>query len=65
MKSIKSITIDYTGKDEDSKEDSVIWLLKVDIIYTGLQNTEEQGSYLLILEYNSKNELNDYERIKL
>ena len=65
MKSIKSITIDYTGKDEDSKEDSVVWLLKVDIIYTGLQNTEEQGSYLLILEYNSKNELNDYERIKL
>lgn len=65
MQSIKSITIDYTGKDEDSKEDSVVWLLKVDIIYTGLQNTEEQGSYLLILEYNGKNELNDYERIKL
>lgn len=65
MKSIKSITIDYTGKDEDSKEDSVVWLLKVDIIYTGLQDTEESSSYLLILEYNDKDELNDYERIKL
>lgn len=65
MKSIKSITIDYTGKDEDSKEDSVVWLLKVDIIYTGLQDMEESSSYLLILEYNSKNELNNYERIKL
>lgn len=65
MKSIKSITIDYTGKDEDSKEDSVVWLLKVDIIYTGLQDMEENSSYLLILEYNSENELNNYERIKL
>lgn len=65
MRSIKSITIDYTGKDEDSKEDSVVWLLKVDIIYTGLQDTEESSSYLLILEYNDKDELNDYERIKL